>query len=275
MLKSSYKYALGEIAVKRYLFASVLSFGLLITTGQIALAQDDSEDESVEDADEEVVEEEETEAEDEKGTRHNPFLVGETGEIAMRTHYYQSPFSRTTGNASEMIDEDLAMMEEAMDMRQGMMYSTDDERAFMDMYWPPYFNGRTHDGIAGLTFNEVLRGDDALDFMQARDFYDNRELPEGYEWAVFDFTFEWLESEDPNSIYVSEYEFSVFDQTGASVNMHDFYAYYNGMFNSSELYVGAVVNSTFARVVPSDEPFMIRFGDNYMWEHTFFEFNGE
>lgn len=268
--------------MKRYLIASVLSFGLLISTGHIVLAQDDAEDEAAEETDEEVTEEvteeetvDETETVDEKGTRHDPYLIGEVGEIAMRTHQFDSPFDRTASSTGEMTDEDFAMIQEGMDMVRDEMMNESFERDMMGMFFPPYYNERTHEGLAGLTFNEVLRGDAAYDFMRARDFYDNRELPEGYEWAVFDFTFEWLESEDPNSIYLSEYEFSVFNSTGASVEMFDYYPYYTGMFNSNELYVGGVVNSTFARIVPEGEPFMIRFGDNYMWKHTFFEFSGE
>ena len=38
--------------MKRYLFASVLSFGLLVATSQFAFAQDDADDEDVEEVEE-------------------------------------------------------------------------------------------------------------------------------------------------------------------------------------------------------------------------------
>ncbi|MFC3899776.1 hypothetical protein [Aliicoccus persicus] len=261
--------------MKRYLLASVLSFGLLVATNQSVVAQDDT-DEDVdveEEVEEEAVEEEETdEPEENKGTIQNPYLIGELGEIEMRTNYYHDPFSRFSmsqdGSEMAMEESELALDDQFMaDLAE--MFSMDSD---MRSIYPPYYDPMTYEGTAHLEFTEVLRGDEALDYLNARNFYDYSTGVDDLEWAVFNFTFEWAESDDPNSIHPSNYEFTTFDITGVSINANDYYTYFDGAFEQNEMYVGGVLNGTFAKLVPADEPFMIRFGDNYTMQHTFFKF---
>ena len=298
--------------MKRYLLAGGLSLGLLLAAGTPALAQDntddadDSEDvqslldtiaeleatiEALEaqleddDAEDEAVEEDvdADDEEDDKGTRQNPYGLGETGTIAVITHMYDDPFSMetTVRDDNEMAAEQdmtedgimesggsLSVIEEYF----GMGFDSEDDMA--RMYYPPY-NPRVYEGEAELEFTEVLRGDEALEFLNERNFYDYSTVDDGLEWAVFSFTFEWTESDDPNSMYFSSYEFNVFDSTGVSVNAQDYYTYFDGSFESNELYVGGVLNGTIAKLVPEDESFMMRVGDNYWMQHTFFEFDAE
>lgn len=262
--------------MKRYFLASVLSFGLLVATNQSVVAQDDADDETeVEEevVEEEVVEEEETDdADDNKGSIQNPYLIGERGQIEMRTNYYDDPFSRfsTSQDGSEMVMEDTELALDDYFMNElTEMFSFD---ADLRSIYPPYYDPMTYEGTAYLEFTEVLRGDEALDYLTERNFYDYSTTSDDLEWAVFNFTFEWAESDDPNSIYVSNYEFNTFDITGVSINAHDYYTYFDDAFEQNEMYVGGVLNGTFAKLVPTDEPFKIRFGDNYTMQHTFFEF---
>ena len=301
--------------MKRYLLAGGLSLTLLLATGSLALAQDDTDD--VEDSEEvqslletiaeleamiEALEaelagddveddavEEDVDADDDgddKGTRQNPYAVGEVGTIAVITHQYDDPFSTQSmaRDDSDVVmteeevmeedvmtaDEELSILEQFIDMGMGMNSEYDMAR----MYYPPY-NSRVFEGEAEMEFTEVLRGDEALDFLNERNFYDYSTVDDSLEWAVFNFTFEWTESDDPNSMHFSSYEFNVFDSTGVSVNAQDYYTYFDGAFESNELYVGGVLNGTIAKLVPEGEPFMMRIGDNYWMQHTFFEFDAE
>ena len=299
--------------MKRYLLAGGLSLTLLLATGSLALAQDDTDsdeemqtlldtiaeleatiealeaeldgDEDAEDAVEEDMDDADEDGEDDKGTRLNPYLPGEIGTIALMTHHYDDPFSTYMGAVDDGGDlamqegvteeevmyseEDLSIVESFLSM--GDMFSVYDDAR---MYYPPY-NPRVYEGEAELEFTEVLRGEEALDFLEERNFYDYSVADDGLEWAVFNFTFHWKESDDPNSMYFSSYEFNVFDSTGVSVNAQDYYTYFDGSFESNELYVGGVLNGTIAKLVPEDESFMMRVGDNYWMQHTFFEFDAE
>ncbi len=281
--------------MKRYLFASVLSFGLLVATSQFAFAQDDADDEDVEEVEEteededgltlpepEEDEEEETDSDDDKGTRQNPYLLGEVGIVDMLTTLYFDPFSiemsardsddMMAEGMPELSQEDMQLVQEEMEMAMEDGMSMNE---MSRMFYPPYYNQHSLEGTGHLEFTEVLRGDDALRYLNQRNFYDYQTLDDNLEWAVIHFTFEWAESEDQNSIYVSNHEFNVFDITGVSVNANDYYTYFDGGFESNEMYVGGVLNGTIAKRVPAEEPFMIRFGDNYMFKHTFFEFDAE
>ncbi|HJE18860.1 MAG TPA: hypothetical protein K8V35_00715 [Aliicoccus persicus] len=262
--------------MKRYFLASALSFGLLVATHQSVLAQDDADDEAeVEEevVEEEVVEEEETDdADGNKGSIQNPYLIGDLGEVEMRTYYYDDPFSRFSTSQD---GQDMAMEESEISMEDYFMSEFSElfgMDADMRTFYPPYYDSMTYKGLANLEFTDVLRGDEARNYLQERNFYDYSNTPDDLEWAVFHFTFEWVESDDPNSIHLSSYEFTAFDITGVSVNENDYYAYFDGAFDNNEIYVGGVLNGTFAKLVPTDEPFMIRFGDNYTMQHTFFEF---
>ena len=263
--------------MKRYFLASVLSFGLLVATYQSVLAQDDTDEdvdveEEVEEEEEAVEEEETDDADDNKGSIQNPYLIGELGEVEMRTYYYDDPFSRFSTSQD---GQDIAMEESEISMEDYFMSELSElfgMDADMRTFYPPYYDSMTYKGLANLEFTEVLRGDEARNYLHERNFYDSSITPDDLEWAVFHFTFEWAESDDPNSIHVSSYEFSTFDITGVSVNAQDYYTYFDGAFEQNEMYVGGVLNGTFAKLVPTDEPFMIRFGDNYTTKHTFFEF---
>lgn len=298
--------------MKRYLLAGGLSLSLLLAASTTALAQDDADDEgngneeevqslldtiaeleatiealeaelaldaeddSTDDTEDAVEEDAEADNEDDKGTRQNPYLLGEVGSIAVMTHSYDDHFSTYSGARD---DDAVTMMEEEVmeDDVEDSGWISDAETSFdsmmRNMMYPPYYRSQMYEGTVGLEFTEVLRGEEALEYLEERNFYDDYLIEDDLEWAVVNFTFEWVDSEDPNSMYVSNYEFNVFDSTGVSVENYNYYTYFDGMFESSELYVGGIFDGTIAKRVPIDEPFMIRFGDNYMFQHTFFEFD--
>lgn len=123
-------------------------------------------------------------------------------------------------------------------------------------------------GKATLTINEVIRGDEAISIIDTNSL-PLEELPEGYEWAVFDFTVNINEVEDPDeSVYVWGTDFDIYEEDGSQAPS-DIFKSFDGRYMDDELYEGGSTSGKLERVVPVGEPFQIRYGDGFTAEELF------
>lgn len=155
---------------------------------------------------EEVETEEHEEELSDKGTRSNPYLVGETAEI-------------------KILDYD----EDYNDMK----------------------------GIANISFDNVLRGDEALN--EINEGSGTIEVPEdGTEWMTFDFTFELTDYVDDDTRYTFATNFPTYNENG-----EQFIGMFTGVGEQTgnSVYQGGKITSRQALTVPKDENILIGFSD--------------
>lgn len=123
-------------------------------------------------------------------------------------------------------------------------------------------------GKATLTINEVIRGDEAVSIIDTNSL-PLEELPEGYEWAVFDFTVNIDEVENPDeSVYVWGTDFDIYEEDGSKAPS-DIFKSFDGRYMDDEMYEGGSTSGKLERVVPAGEPFQIRYGDGFTAEELF------
>lgn len=249
--------------MKKYLFTTILTLGLLVTNN--VHAQESETDLDTLQGEIEAVKETLTKLQEQlnalreeesletdkktdeyadtpmyKGSMKNPYTIGETATFDVMTEYYE-PYDETATGLEMLLGSFITSVVE------------------------------TYDGLGQLEIIEVQRGEEALSILEEYEDVDNNELQDGYEYALISFSFDWLESESDFSMYLSAYEFEVFGIDGSYVNNDTNYVYFDGMFDMGEVYPGGNVSGTFAKVVPEGEPFLIRFGNDYYIEQMFFE----
>lgn len=123
-------------------------------------------------------------------------------------------------------------------------------------------------GSATLKINEVIRGDEAVSILDTSTL-DMEELPEGYEWAVFDFTVTIDEIENPDeSVHVWGSDFKVHENDGSEAPS-DIFHIFDGRYNDEEIYEGGTTSGKLDLVVPIGEPFQLRYGDGFSIEEVF------
>lgn len=165
----------------------------------------EAEDAADAEIEETKTEELETEVSD-KGTRSNPYLVGDTAKIKILDY-----------------DEDYNDME----------------------------------GIANISFDNVLRGDEALN--EINEGPGTIEVPEdGTEWMTFDFTFELTDYVDDDTSYTFATNFPTYNENG-----EQFVGTFTGVGEQTgnSVYQGGKITSRQALTVPKDENILIGFSD--------------
>lgn len=153
-----------------------------------------------------------------KGTRSNPYSLGETAEI----------------NISEY-DE----------------------------------SGDELTGTAEVTIDNVLRGQDALNFMESdggtgHSEHENPEL----EYVVYDYKFKLTDFVDDNTAYFANDKTQVYNTDGSP--SENVIVSFIDNFEAANIYQGAEVSGPVGKVAPKDEPFMIKYtdGNNEIWFTT-------
>lgn len=131
-------------------------------------------------------------------------------------------------------------------------------------------DGEALRGVATVTVDNVVRGQEALDMLDTEYTYTEAPEEEGVEYAVFDLTYELVEFEDEDypvnvsddiEIYLEDG--SMFDQTG--------YTWVDGEeFPTGEMYSGGTASGKVARMAPEGEPFIIKY-DDYIEAQAFFQ----
>lgn len=118
-------------------------------------------------------------------------------------------------------------------------------------------------GKANVTVDNVLRGQDALDYMNSGGMgtYDQYDEEEGYEWIVFDLIFELTDFVDADTPYFAGENIEVIKEDGSQAPA--VMAVIDDEFPAGEIYEGASVSGKVARPAPIDEPFQIKY-DDYM-----------
>lgn len=123
-------------------------------------------------------------------------------------------------------------------------------------------------GNATLTVNEVIRGDDAISIIDTNTL-PLEELPEGYEWAVIDFTVKIDEIENSDeSVYVWGTDFNIYEDDGSQAPS-DIIKTFDNRYRDEELYEGGTASGKLERVVPEEQPFQIRYGNGFNSEEVF------
>lgn len=184
-----------------------------------------------------------------------------------------------TDNSSDddSIDEDESVERERPDTEgdgsRNNPYSIDDIPEFavitMDDDWEDLF------GIGSIEFLEFIRGDSAVDFMTNNYYSAPDNAPDGLEWGIISFNYRWIDSEDDESTYLSTSDFDIFTLDGSRINESGIYGHFENSFSIEEVYAGGSVSGKFSVLVPEDEEFLVRFGDDYSIDYIFFSFDQE
>lgn len=171
-----------------------------------------AEGESTEEATEEVS----TETSD-KGTRSNPYKIGESAEITVSDY--------------------------------------DDEM-------------NTLEGKAVVTIDNVLRGEEALDYIN-EESPGTHEQPdeEGLEWIVFDVTFGLEEYVDDDTSYVVSNNFSIFNEDGEQVSPA--VVSVGDSHSGNSVFQGGTLDKKEGYAAPSEGSFLLKYADAE--EDVFFE----
>lgn len=152
-------------------------------------------------------------------------------------------------------------------------YSIDDIPEFevitTDDDWEDLF------GRGTIEFVEFIRGDSAVDFMTSNYYSAPDNAPDGLEWAIISFNYKWIDSEDDESTYLSTSDFDIFTLDGSRINESGIYGHFENSFSIEEIYAGGSVSGKFSVLIPEDEEFLVRFGDDYSIDYIFFSFDQE
>lgn len=239
--------------MKKYLFILLLFTGLVISPS--VFGDEDVEDlkklaEQLQDIKNlptqvtipmQIVSEDDDEDDDDgsKGSRSNPYTMDETATISMTTGIYGNKF--------------------------------DDKK--YDSLKEYLIEGRTvtFEGSATIEITEVLRGEDVVDFITDEPYEYLTDPLEGYEWALISFSFDWLESDDKRPQSISRHEFVIYEMDGTLVDNIAYFLYYDDVFKLEYFEVGDNLSETVIKLVPRDEPFLLSFGGDIVYEQIYFE----
>ncbi|MHC0552135.1 bZIP transcription factor [Salinicoccus sp. CNSTN-B1] len=123
-------------------------------------------------------------------------------------------------------------------------------------------------GVANVTIDNVVRGQEALDMMSSDGMSYDAPDEEGYEWAVFDLTFELVEFVDADTPISLGEDVSIINEDGSQAPLVT--AVIDDEFPIGELYEGGTASGKVARPVPEGEPFIIKY-DDYIDAQAFYE----
>ncbi|OYQ68303.1 DUF4352 domain-containing protein [Aerococcus sp. 1KP-2016] len=106
------------------------------------------------------------------------------------------------------------------------------------------------DGRIKITFNNVITGQEAQDFLTSENEF-NDQAPEGFQWLVFDTSVELLEgSEDvPFNLFLTE---QIYDADGSSVDNSEHMAFSNNQLSDQSIFPGATAQGNIVLLVPED-----------------------
>lgn len=100
---------------------------------------------------------------------------------------------------------------------------------------------------------------------------DDAEAPHGFSWSLVDFTFEWTDSLDPNTIFIDASYFRVQTQDDTVTEQFINSNGHDELFSDSFLSVGVRVEGTLVLLIPIDEPYYIPFGDDVYFDVVYIE----
>lgn len=239
--------------MKKYLFVLLLFTGLVLSPS--AFGEDDVEDlkklaEQLQDIKNlptqvtipfKIVGDDVYEYDDDgsKGSRSNPYTMDETVTISMTTGIYGNEFdSKEYDNLREYLIEGRTV---------------------------------TFEGSAAIEITEVLRGEDVVNFITDEPYEYLTDPLDGYEWALISFSFDWLESDDRRPQSISRHEFEIYEMDGTLVDNIAYFLYYDDVFKLEYFEVGDNLSETIIKLVPRDEPFLLSFGGDIVYERIYFE----
>lgn len=123
-------------------------------------------------------------------------------------------------------------------------------------------------GTANVTIDNVLRGQEALDEMEGEYSYYEPYEEEGYEWVVFDLSYELTEFEDTDTpVFVSD-DIRIYHEDGSQAPSE--MAVLDDDFQSGNIYEGGSASGKVARPAPEGESFLIKF-DDYMEAEAWYQ----
>lgn len=126
-------------------------------------------------------------------------------------------------------------------------------------------------GIANVTVDNVVRGQEALDALDTGDMYTEAPEDESLEYIVFDLTYELTEFEDEDYPVSVMDDVEIYTEDGSNVDQSGYMTWVDGEeFPVTELYEGGTASGKVVRVVPIDEPFLIKF-DDYMYAEAWYQ----
>lgn len=115
-----------------------------------------------------------------------------------------------------------------------------------------------------------FEGTATLQIDDIRPFY-YAETPEGYSWSLVEFTFEWTDSLDPNTIFIDAGHFRILTNEDTVTEQFADSDVRDELFSEAFLSVGEVVEGTLVLLTPIDEPYYIRFGDDVYFDVVYIE----
>lgn len=127
------------------------------------------------------------------------------------------------------------------------------------------------EGEAKIILENAIRGQEALDTINKDNYgtYSQYEDEEGYEWAVFDLTFELVDYVDGDTPYFATDSLTVVNEDGSQVP--GMMLTMKGAFPSGEIYEGATSTGKVAVIAPIEGSYQIKYevgsGDE-VWYHV-------
>lgn len=128
--------------------------------------------------------------------------------------------------------------------------------------------GNELNGKANVTIDNVVRGQEALDIMSSDGMTYEAPDEEGYEWAVFDLTYELTEYVDADTAHFVGEDVEIIHEDGSQAP--NVTAVLDDEFPMGEIYEGGTSSGKVARPVPEGEPFLIKF-DDYIDAQAFYQ----
>ncbi|MCD2137194.1 bZIP transcription factor [Salinicoccus halitifaciens] len=251
--------------MKKYLLAGGLSTVLLLgACGEDTTNEEESTEETTAEESSESAESSGSSEEVDQLQAENEELQAENEELQTQVEDLQEQLDNTSDVASE----------ESTDSSEGD--SEDSESAGNDSSRSnPLALGETAEvsvvtyndegeeltGTASVTIDNVLRGQEALDEMEGEYSYYEPYEEEGYEWVVFDLSYELTEFEDTDTpLFVSD-DIRIYHEDGSQAPSE--MAVLDDDFQSGNIYEGGSASGKVARPAPEGESFLIKF-DDYM-----------
>ena len=121
--------------------------------------------------------------------------------------------------------------------------------------------GERLNGKANVTVDNVIRGQEALDAVQAEYLEVEAPTEEGLEWAVFDLTFELTDFQSEDYPLMVADDVKIYSEDGSEIEQTEYAYVEREEFPLNELYTGGSVSGKVVRAVPEGEPFLIKFDD--------------
>lgn len=186
-----------------------------------------------------------------------------------------------TGDYEEELEEDLQheqdfwQDEEKTGTRTNPLSSSDTAELMVSSYNleedDGFENDGTTNGKASLRINEVIRGEEAMNYLYENDEFSEEPEDSSIEWAVINVTFKLEDFEDDNkSLYISDNDFQVFKIDGSPMD-YSSRPYIDDGFGNHEIFSGGTSEGDFAIAVPKNESFLLNYSDYHSGQEVWFE----